>query len=75
MSHVNITEVVNNFSALITRSRSEAVFIKRFGHAEAVIISPEQYERLMTAFEELEDLRAFDDAMAEPGDNIPLDRS
>lgn len=71
MSTINVTEARANFSELVARSHNEAVFIERHGRTEAVVISPEQYERLMDALEEAEDLRAFDSAIAEEGDNIP----
>ena len=34
-------------------------------------MSPEQYERMMDALEDAEDVAAFDAAMAEEGPNIP----
>lgn len=71
MSTINVTDARANFSELLVRSHTEAVFVERHGRAEAVIVSPEQYERMMDALEEAEDVRAFDDAMAEEGDNIP----
>jgi len=45
--------------------------LERRGKLEAVLISPEQYERMMEALEEAEDAAAFDAAMAEEGRNIP----
>jgi prevent-host-death family protein len=71
MSVIKVTEARAHFSELIERSHSEAVFIERHGQAEAVVISPQQYERMMDALEEAEDVRAFDAALAEEGDNIP----
>lgn len=71
MSRITVTEARAKFSELIARSQSEAVFVERRGHAEAVIISPEQYDRMMDALEDAEDAQAFDAAMAEEGDNIP----
>ena len=49
---------------------TEAVFLERYGKRAAVIISVERYEELMDAFEELEDMAAYDAAKAEPGANI-----
>ena len=37
----------------------------------AVVLSPERYEQLMNALDEVEDVTAFDAAMAEEGPNIP----
>ena len=36
-------------------------------------MSPERYAELLEAFEELEDVRAFDAAMAEEAPSIPWD--
>lgn len=71
MSSINVTDARANFSELLVRSHSEAVFVERHGRAEAVVISPEQYERMMDALEEVDDVRAFDAAMADEGENIP----
>jgi PHD/YefM family antitoxin component YafN of YafNO toxin-antitoxin module len=50
---------------------TETVALEEHGDAVAVIISPEQYELLVSAHEELQDWAAFDDSMAEQGPNIP----
>ncbi|MGK9147724.1 type II toxin-antitoxin system Phd/YefM family antitoxin [Plantibacter flavus] len=71
MSTFNLSDARANFSDLIKQSRTEAVFVERRGHTEAVIISPEQYERMMEALEAAEDVRNFDAAMAEEGENVP----
>ncbi len=71
MSNVSVADARNNFSEMITQSQTEAVFIERRGQKAAVLISPEQYERMCDALEEAEDVAAFDEAMAEEGPNIP----
>ena len=71
MSVVSVADARNNFSEMITQSQTEAVFIERRGQKAAVLISPEQYERMMDALEEAEDIEAFDSAMTEEGKNIP----
>jgi PHD/YefM family antitoxin component YafN of YafNO toxin-antitoxin module len=59
---------------VIARSKEEAVFIERRGQRAAVVVSPEQYERMVEALEDAEDATAFDEAMAEEGANIPWDQ-
>jgi antitoxin Phd len=59
---------------VIARSQEEAVFIERRGQRAAVVVSPEQYERMLDALEDAEDAAAFDMAMAEEGPNIPWDQ-
>ncbi|SMH48825.1 prevent-host-death family protein [Rathayibacter oskolensis] len=71
MSTVTVSEARANFAELLEQSHSEAVFVERHGKAEAVVVSPEQYERMRDALEEAEDLLAFDAAVAEEGENIP----
>lgn len=71
MSNVSVADARNNFSDVIARAKSEAVFIERRGKRAAVVISPERYERMLEALEDAEDVVTFDDAMAEEGPNIP----
>ena len=51
------------------------VIVERRGEPQAVVISPAEYDRLMSAAEEVNDIAAFDTAMAEEGPNIPGGRS
>ena len=71
MSIVSVADARNHFSDVIARSQDEAVFIERRGQRAAVVVSPEQYERMRDALEDAEDVKAFDAALAEDGDNIP----
>ena len=71
MSNVSVADARNNFSDVIARAKDEAVFIERRGQRAAVVISPEQYERMLEALENAEDAAAFDEAMAEEGSNLP----
>ena len=71
MSTVSAADARSNFSDVIARSQTEAVFIERRGQRAAVVVSPEQYERMLEALEDAEDVAAFDDAMAEEGPSIP----
>ena len=71
MSTISVTDARGRLPEVIKQARGEAVFLERRGKLEAVVISPEQYERMMEALEDAEDVAAFDEAMAEEGDNIP----
>ena len=68
---MSVTEARENFSEAIATSAVEAVFIQKHGENAAVLISPERYEELMDALEEIEDMEAYDSAMADPSPNIP----
>ncbi|HEY0249061.1 MAG TPA: type II toxin-antitoxin system Phd/YefM family antitoxin [Gryllotalpicola sp.] len=71
MSIVSVADARNHLSDVIERSQHEAVFIERRGRRAAVVISTEQYERMLEALEDAEDIAAFDEAMAEEGPSIP----
>jgi antitoxin Phd len=71
MSNISVTDARGRLPELIARARSEAVFVERRGKVEAVLISPERYARLMDALDDADDAAAFDEAMAEEGDNVP----
>lgn len=71
MSIVSVADARNHFSDVIDRSKTEAVFIERRGQRAAVVVSPEQYDRMLEALEDAADVATFDEAMAEEGPNIP----
>lgn len=74
MSSVSVADARSHLSDVIARSQQEAVFIERRGQRAAVVVSPERYERMLEALEDAEDAAAFDEAMAEEGENIPWDQ-
>jgi antitoxin Phd len=71
MSRINVTDFRANLPDAIETSKTEAVTVERNGHPAAVLISPERYEQLMNALDELEDAAAVDAALAEGGEPIP----
>lgn len=74
MSTVTASEARKSFAAVIETAQHEAVIVERRGEAQAVVLSPAEYARLMDAAEEVEDIAAFDAAMAEEGANIPWEQ-
>lgn len=68
---MNISAARENLQAAVEAARTEAVILERYGKPAAVLVSPEQYEKMLDALEEAEDVAAFDAAMAEEGENIP----
>jgi len=68
---MNVSAARENLHAAVELSRTEAVFLERYGHPAAVLVSPERYDELVTALENAEDVAAFDAAMDEEGPNIP----
>ena len=74
MATIAISEARERLSEAVEMAGGEAVFLARYGKPAAVLLSPERYEELMEAFEDAEDIAAFDAAMAEEGDNIPWEQ-
>ena len=74
MATVRVTDARAQFPDLLSTAQTEAVFLERRGKVEAVVVSLAQYERMMEALEDAEDIAAIDEALAEPGDNIPWEQ-
>lgn len=74
MTKVDVSTARNNLAQMLEASEHEAILIERYGRPAGVLISPERHEELLSALEELDDIRAFDEAMAEEGENIPWDQ-
>jgi PHD/YefM family antitoxin component YafN of YafNO toxin-antitoxin module len=74
MATMNISTARESLPAVVDLARTEAVFLERYGRPAAVLVSPEQYEKLVAALEDAEDAAAFDAAMNEEGPNIPWEQ-
>jgi antitoxin Phd len=74
MATMNISAARNHLPEAVETARTEAVFLERYGRPAGVLLSPERYEQLLLAWEDVEDIAAFDAAMAEEGPNIPWEQ-
>ena len=74
MVTIAISEARERLSEAVELAGGEVVFLERYGKPAAVLLSPERYEELMEAFEDAEDIAAFDASMAEEGENIPWEQ-
>jgi antitoxin Phd len=74
MATMNISAARENLPDVVELARTEAVFLERYGRPVAVLVSPEQYEKLVAALEDAEDVVAFDAAMKEEGPNVPWEQ-
>lgn len=74
MATISISEARDHLPAVMETARTEAVIVERRGRPAGILVSPERYEQLMTALEEVENVTVFDEAMAEEGPNIPWDQ-
>lgn len=71
MSTIGVADARKHFADVIERAQHEPVVVARRGHAEVVVVSAAEYERMRAALEEQEDVAAFDEAIAEQGDDLP----
>jgi antitoxin Phd len=74
MAKMAVSEARERLPEAMELARSEAVFLERYGKPAAVLVSPDRYNELMEALEDAEDVAAFDEALAEEGDNIPWEQ-
>ena len=74
MATLTASEARKQFAAVMETAGREAGVVERRGQAQVVVISAAEDERLKSAAEEIEDLAAFDAAMAEEGPNIPWEQ-
>ncbi|MEJ7797823.1 MAG: type II toxin-antitoxin system Phd/YefM family antitoxin [Solirubrobacteraceae bacterium] len=72
---MNISAARDNLPDAVEMARTEAVFLERYGHPAAVLVSPERYEKLLAALQDAEDAAAFDAAINEEGSNIPWEQA
>jgi antitoxin Phd len=73
MAKMAVSEARERLSEAVEIAHTEPVFLERYGRPAAVLVSPERYEELTEALEDVEDAQAFDASMAEEGSNIPWD--
>lgn len=71
---IPVTQARSNLPRVIEAAQRQAVFLERRGTVEAVVVSPAQYERMLDALEEAEDVAAFDAAIEETDVAIPWDQ-
>jgi antitoxin Phd len=74
VANINLSEAREQLASVIDASRTEAVTLERYGEPAAVLISPERYAELLDAWEELEDIAAFDAALAEAEPSVPWEQ-
>jgi prevent-host-death family protein len=74
MKELSVTEAREQFPALLNQAAKKPVWITRHGVDVAVVISPELFETLVGAQEELEDIAAVDAAMLDKSPGIPWEQ-
>lgn len=74
MARMAVSEARQKLAEAVETARSEAVYLERYGRPAAVLVSAERYEELVAALEEVDDIAAFDAAMAEEGESLPWEQ-
>ena len=64
-TELSVTEARERFSEVVDTAEREPVFLTKHGQRQAVLLSADQYERMVEAVENADDLAAADAAMAE----------
>ena len=71
MAKMTVSEARERLAEVVETSQTEAVILERYGRPAAILVSPDRYELMMEALEEIQDIAAFDESMSEEGTNIP----
>ncbi len=74
VKQVTVSDARGRLSEVVDTVQTEPVMLERHGKPAAVVISPELFEQLLDAAEELEDIASYEAAMAEPSPNIPWEQ-
>ena len=73
MSSYSVSDARKDLARVVDESSSSPVEITRHGETVAVMVSADIYQQLHDAWEDMEDLKAFDEALADPSPHIPWD--
>ena len=71
MANMPISQAREQLPAVLELCQTEAVILERYGKPQAVIISYERYDELMTAIEDMEDLEYLEKNPPDLSDTIP----
>jgi antitoxin Phd len=74
MVKISVSKARERLSEVVEMSQSEPVELEHYGRRAAVLVSPDQFDEMLEALEESQDVAAFDAALAEDGDNIPWEQ-
>jgi PHD/YefM family antitoxin component YafN of YafNO toxin-antitoxin module len=74
MSKISVSKAREKLAEVVEMSQSEPVVLEHYGNRAAVVVSPALYDEMLDAFEESQDVVAFDVAIAEEGNNIPWEQ-
>ena len=74
MSKISVSKAREKLAEVVEMSQSEPVVLEHYGRRAAVVVSPGHYDEMLEAFEEAQDVAAYDAALADEGTNIPWEQ-
>ena len=74
MVRISVSKARERLSEVVEMSHTEPVELEHYGRRAAILISPDQYDEMLEALEESQDVSAFDLALGETGANIPWEQ-
>ncbi len=74
VSKISVSKARERLSEVVETSQSEPVVLEHYGRPVAVVVSPDHYDEILNAFEESQDVIAFDAALSEEGGNNPWEQ-
>jgi prevent-host-death family protein len=74
MVKISVSKAREKLSEVVEMSQTEPVELEHYGRRAAVLVSPKQYDEMLEALEESQDVAANDAALAEAGENIPWEQ-
>jgi len=75
MKAISVAETRRNLAAVLDEAARQPIVIERRGVPAAVVVEVGQYRRICAAQDDLDDITAFDAAMAAEGENLPWDQA
>ena len=74
MVKISVSKARERLSEVVEMSQVEPVELQHYGQRAAVLVSPQQFDEMLEAFEESQDVAAFDASLAEEGANLPWEQ-
>ena len=74
MTEISISDFRADLAESLRRARKNPIRITNHGEAQVVVLDASTYEKMLNNLEELEDIEAFDEAIAENASGIPWDQ-
>jgi prevent-host-death family protein len=74
MVKISVSKARERLSEVVEMSQTGPVELEHYGRRAAILISPDQYDKMLEALEKSQDVVAFDQALTDAGDDIPWEQ-